>query len=78
MPAAARVVGDLSVGAIFASRHAAAQRCRTTALDGRHDIQLAEAHVAGIGTTPGGPVVTEDIDAVDASRHRQRDVPIVV
>ncbi len=47
MPAAARVVGDLSVGAIFASRHVAAQRCRTTALDGRHDIQLVEAVRSG-------------------------------
>ncbi len=31
------------------------------ALYGRHDLQLAEANVTGIGPTPSGPVVAEDI-----------------
>src|ERR1700730_2498163 len=38
-----------------------AESRRATALDGRHDLQLVEAHVAGIGATPGGPVVAEDV-----------------
>ncbi len=39
----------------------AAERGRATALDGRHDLELAEANVTGIGTTPSGSVVAEDI-----------------
>ena len=61
MAVAAGVVGDLGVGAVRACCHVAAERRRTTALDGRHDFQLAEAHVTGVGCTPGGPVGAEDI-----------------
>ena len=34
---------------------------RAAAFDGRHDLELAEAQVTGICTTPDGPVVAEDI-----------------
>ncbi len=46
---------------VRARRHVAAERRRATALDGRHDLELAEADVPGIGPTPSGPVVAEDI-----------------
>ena len=61
MAVAARVVGDLGVGAVRTCCHVAAERRRTTALDGRHDLELAEADVTGIGPTPSGPVGAEDI-----------------
>ena len=47
--------------AVLTGGHVATERRRTTALDGRHDFQLVEADVPGIGTTPSGPVVAEDI-----------------
>src|SRR3974390_2509869 len=37
------------------------ERRRAAALDRRHHLQLLEADVAGIGGTPGSPVVAKDI-----------------
>jgi hypothetical protein len=42
-----------------------AQRRRSAALDRRHNLQLAEAHVAGMGGTPSRPAVTEDVRDLD-------------
>ncbi len=42
-----------------------AQRRRSAALDRRHDLQLAEAHVAGMGRTPSRPAVAEDVRDLD-------------
>jgi hypothetical protein len=39
----------------------AAESRGAAALDGRHYLQLAEAHVTGVGATPSWPVVAEDI-----------------
>ena len=39
----------------------AAERRRAAALDRRHHLQLAEADVTGIGTTPRRPVAAQDI-----------------
>ncbi len=61
MAVAAGVVGDLGVPAVLAARHMAAERCRPAALDGGHDLQLLQARVTGIGTTPGGAEVAEDV-----------------
>jgi hypothetical protein len=61
VPVAAAVVGDGRVGAVLAARDMAAQRRRAAALDGRHDLELGEAHMAAVGVTPGGTVVAEDI-----------------
>ena len=38
-----------------------AERCGTTALDGRHHLQLGEADVTDIGRAPRRPVVAQDI-----------------
>ena len=45
----------------FAARNVPSERRRAAALDGRHHLQLPEAHVAAIGLTPSGAVVAEDI-----------------
>jgi hypothetical protein len=42
-----------------------AQRRRSAALDRRHDLQLAEAHMAGMGHTPSRPAAAEDIRHLD-------------
>ena len=41
MPVAARVVGDLGLGAGFAAQHVAAERGTAALLNGRHDLELA-------------------------------------
>jgi hypothetical protein len=66
MPFAARIVSDLGVRAIPAARDMPAESGRAAALDGRHDLQLAEAHVTGVGVAPFRSVAAEDI------RHLER------
>ena len=51
--------------AVLAAFDVTAQRRRSTALDRRHDLQLAEAHVAGMGRTPSRPAVAEDVRHLD-------------
>jgi hypothetical protein len=45
-----------------------AQRRCSAALDRRHDLQLAEAHMAGMGCTPNRPAVAEDVRHLDLRR----------
>ena len=61
MPVAAGVVGDDGVRAVFTTLDVPAERCRATALDGRHHLQLLEADVSGIVRAPRRPVVAEDV-----------------
>ena len=65
VPIAAGVVGDAQVRAGLAAFDMAAQRRRSAALDRRHDLQLAEAHMAGVGGTPSRPAVAEDVRHFD-------------
>src|ERR687897_3656706 len=44
------VVGDLGVGAGLTARDVAAERRGPAAYDGRHHLELAEAHMARIGS----------------------------
>ena len=46
---------------VLTARNMTSERRRAAALDGRHHLQLPEAHVAAIGLTPSGAVVAEDI-----------------
>src|SRR5262249_13228856 len=48
MPVAAGIVGDAPVGALLAAFGMPAQRRRSAALDRRHDLELAEADMAGM------------------------------
>jgi hypothetical protein len=59
------VVGDADLATILAAFDMSAQRRRSAALDRRHDLQLAEAHMAGMGRTPSRPAVAEDIRHLD-------------
>ena len=69
----AAVVGDLRVRAILTALDMAAESDRATALDCRHHLQLADADMTGIGFTPSGPVVAEDIrDLQGGASHDRR------
>ncbi len=73
VPVAAGVVGDAQVGAGLTAFDMPAQRRRSAALDCRHDLQLAEAHMAGMGGTPNRPALAEDVRHLDRRpRHRRR------
>jgi len=61
MAIAAGVVGDQRVRAVLAARNMAAKGRRAAALDRRHDLELVEAHMAGVGLPPRRAVVAEDI-----------------
>src|ERR1019366_2580910 len=73
MPIAAAIIGDDFASAVFAARDMPAEGRRATALDRRHHLQLAEAHVAGVGLAPRGSVVAEDIrDFQNRTPHDRR------
>jgi hypothetical protein len=57
------VVGDLCIGAllVLAARDMTAERCGAAGLDRRHHLELAEAHMAGIGLAPCRSMAAEDI-----------------
>ena len=57
------VIGDLRIGAllVLAARDMATERCRAAVLDRRHHLELAEAHMAGIGPAPWRAVAAEDV-----------------
>jgi hypothetical protein len=42
-----------------------AQCRRSAALNRRDDLELAEAHVTGVGRTPSRPAVAEDVRHLD-------------
>ena len=51
--------------AVLAALDMAAESRGTAALDGRHDLQLVEAQVSGVGGAPGRTVAAEDIRQLD-------------
>ena len=58
---------------VLAARDMAAERRRAAALDRRHDLQLAEAHMTGVGFTPRRSMVAEDIRNLQPwTRHPRR------
>jgi hypothetical protein len=75
MPIATGIVRDAQVGAGFAALDMTAQRPhgmnpwaegpRSAALDRRHDLELPEAHMAGMRGTPSRPAVPEDVRHLD-------------
>ena len=58
---ATRIISDVDVCALIAERDVSAESRRTATLNGRHHLQLLEAHVTGVGLTPSGPMIAEDI-----------------
>ena len=70
MAVAAGVVGDALVGAVLAALDVSAERGRAAGLDRRHDLQLAEAHMAGVGSAPRRAMGAKDVGDLQARpRH---------
>ena len=69
MPVAAAVVGDAPMAAVLASLDVAPKSCGAAGLDRRHDRELAEAEVAGMGRPKGGPVAAEDVGDLEGGSH---------
>ena len=58
---------------VLAARNMTSERRRAATLDGRHHLQLAEAHMGAIGLTPSGPVVAENIRNLQSwTEHKRR------
>src|SRR6516225_9915032 len=75
MPVATGVVRDLGMAArcILAACDMPAERCRATALDRTHHLQLLQAHMGAIGLTPSRAVIAEDVrDLQSWSSHGRR------
>jgi hypothetical protein len=58
------------VPAVVAGLDVTAQRGGAAVLDGRHDLELAEAQMPGMGCAIGGPGATEDIGDLERGAHR--------
>jgi len=56
-----RIISDVDVRALLAECDMSAESRRAAALNGRHHLQLLEAHVTGVGLTPSGPMIAEDV-----------------
>src|SRR5215831_3943856 len=75
MPVAAGVVGDLGMAArrVLAACDMPAERCRATALDRIHHLQLLKAHMPAVGLAPSRALIAEDIRNLQSwSSHGRR------
>src|SRR5215831_13408218 len=74
MPVATTVVSDdrVTTAGVLTARDMAAERRGPAALDRRHDLELAEAHVPGVGRSPSGAVVAEDVRNLQSGTRGRR------
>ena len=61
VPVLARVVCDVPVAALRARRHVTAERLRPAGFDRRHDLELGQADMTGMGPPPRGAMGAEDV-----------------
>src|SRR5499427_6827822 len=61
MAVATRVVSDTAVAAILAALDMPAECGRAALLDCGHDLELTQAHMTGIGSTPVGSMAMKDV-----------------
>jgi hypothetical protein len=74
---AAGIVGDARVRAVLAALDVSAELGGSTGLDRRHDLQLAEADMAGIGLAPRRPMGAKDVGDPRAVSRGPRHAPAV-
>src|ERR1700751_296452 len=73
MAVATGVVRDAAVATIFATFDMPAERGRAALLDRRDDLELIQAHMPGIGSTPVGSMAMKDVcDLQPRAAHRPR------
>ena len=69
VPVAAGVVGDPPLAAVLAGLDVTAQRRGAAVLDRRHDLELRQAQMPGMGGPVGGPGSAEDVGDLDRGAH---------
>ena len=57
------------MAAVLTALDVAAERDGAAGLDRRHDFELAEADVPGMGRPPGWPVSAEDVSDLERGSH---------
>src|SRR5262249_62015336 len=73
MAIAARVVRDAAVAAILAALDMPTERGRAALHDRRHDLELPQAHMSGIGLAPVGTMAMKDVcDLQPRAAHGRR------
>src|SRR5215469_15222747 len=78
MAIATRVVGDAAVATILAELEMPAEGGRAALLDRRHDLELTQAHMPGIGSTPIDSMAMKDVcDLQPRAAHRRPASPRV-
>ena len=70
VPVAAAVVGDPPVAAVLAGLDMTAEGRRAAMLDRRHDLELMQAQVPGMGGPISGAGSTEDVGDLERGAHR--------
>ena len=65
------------VRAVLAALDVAAERGGAAGLDRRHDLQLAEAHMAGVGLAPRRPMGVKDVGDLQAVTRGPRHAAAV-
>ena len=70
VPVAAAVIGDPPVAAVLAGLDMTAQGGRAAMLDRRHDLELMQAQMPGMGGPISGAGSTEDIGDLERGAHR--------
>ena len=68
VPVAAAVVGNALMPAVLAGIDVAPECCRAAGLDRRHDLELDQAQVTGLGGAIAGPFSSEDIGDLDGAQ----------
>src|ERR687892_2145406 len=70
-----RVVPKGVVAAILAAFDMPTERGRAALLDRRHDLELPQAYMSGIGSAPVGPVAMKDVcDLQPRAAHGRRAI----
>ena len=70
VPIAAAVVGDALVAAVRAGLDMTAKGRGAAVLDRRHDLELLQAQVPGLGGTVGGTGGPQDVGDLERGAHR--------
>ena len=60
------IIGDAAVPAVLTALDMAAEGCGAAGLDRRHNLELAEADVTGMGRPESGPVSAEDVGDLES------------
>jgi hypothetical protein len=69
MPVAATVIGNPPMPAILAGLDMTAQGSSATVLDRRHDLELCQAQMSGVGRSIDRPSSAEDVGDLMVGAH---------